>query len=525
MKKLLINITLVISFGAFASPILDYQNPKDILSISNLDEWKYLLHYEDDKSIVVDNSFFLSSNGMNNPSDELEKTIQEYIKPTFTNENDVICRFPARISFINKHFNLPKRKNIPKCAGYKEYRKKVAADDVFIVFAGENNSSPSSMMGHLFLKLSGNIDGIQREHSLSFFAAFQQNMSIWNYIQVLLNNIDGYYILSPYNKKMDEYLEAEKRPIWEFKLNISKEEKELLLQHLWELKEKQIIYDFITHNCGDATIKLLYPRPTKSKKIWMTPIEHLKLLLNDNKISEINLIPSEEYKHKMEKFNEVKDITDISNSSKFSVGYQHNAKNYITLDFRPVYLDLTDVNNLYFDDLETRFLSFGLKYNLDRNKILLDRFDILKMTSIIDLVPDYIFSKHFKFSFENDYGEEKTHIRPTAEFGLGSAISFGKMIRLYFLPKIGYRYNKVHNFYILPEVGTIIKPAKNWKGIVSYEKYINSNRNNRGYNEKISGSITYKISKDYDITFGIGRYFDTTKNNSYDIWIKTGITF
>lgn len=524
MKQLFFIICFFVSSVAGAS--FDYQATEDIEYAADLDEWQYLLHYNAGKSLITDESFFISKTGKNNPQEELKLTIQEYLTPSFMEEEDVVCRFPARISFIKKHFNLPTRKDIPDCKKYKEFKNKVSVDDVFVVMAGENNASPSSMMGHLFLKLSGNINGIKREHSFSFFATFNSSMSIWNYIQVLFNRIDGSYILSPYSKKVDEYLFKEKRPLWEYKLKMPQDDKKILLEHLWELKEKTVKYDFITHNCGDATLNLLPPSflNKKNYKLWETPAEKIKLLLDDNKIQDINLLPSDEYKHKMEKTHYIPDITDIHNSSKISIGYQHTHHNYLTMEFRPVYVDLTEVNNQFFDDLETKFLSFNIKYDITDNKLLLNNIDILKLTSIIDFLPDYVFSKHFKFSFENDFDETKTKLKPTLEFGLGSGFTYN-IFRFYILPKIGYRYNKVHNVYLQPETGIIIKPSKKLKGIIVFQKYYDFNKNNRGFNKKISVDLSYQINEKYDLSLMYGKYYHTKSNNHNELWIKLGYHF
>ena len=227
-------ILIITSFGCFAQSIKDYQNQDDVFLLSQTEEWKNLLHYDGKNSVIEDVNFFLSSKGRYNPESELLKTIEYYLNQKQEDgDNTVSCRFPARVSFIKKHFNLPKRKNEPKCSAYKEYRKKVKADDVFVVFAGENNTAPSSMMGHLFLKLSGNVNGITREHSFSFLATFEQNVSVLTYAKMLLNIIDGYYMLSPYQSSVDTYIYGEKRSLWEFKLILNDEEKEKLLQHLW----------------------------------------------------------------------------------------------------------------------------------------------------------------------------------------------------------------------------------------------------------------------------------------------------
>ena len=522
-------LLLLISSGSFAKSIKDYQNPEDVFSVSTQEEWLHLLHYKDKKSVVVDKTFFLSQDGIKNPKNEMDAFIKEYIHPTYTGEEDIVCRFPARVNFIKKHFSLPNRKQTTDCIGYYEFRKKVSAEKIYIVFAGENNTSPSSMMGHLFLKLSGKINGITREHAFSFLATFEEQTSLITYSKILLNIIDGYYMLSPYNQKALEYTEKEQRPLWEIELKLSESEKETLLQHMWELKNKQITYDFISHNCGNATIKILQiAKPgiiSKDDKLWTTPVEYVGKVISDNKVEKINLLPSSDYLKKIKHFNSVKNISKANPSSKISIGFQHNRDNYLTLTFRPVYLDLSEPNELYYDDLETKLFSFELKYNLKNNRVILDKIDVLKMTSIIDFSVDSVFSKHFKLSMENNFSEDKTKLRPTVEFGMGVGLPITRNIRSYILPKIGYRYNDIHNFYLNPEIGAIFTPMDKFKSIISFENYLNTKENNRGYRKKIATSFVYQLNQPYSLELNLNRYFDTDTKNINEIWLKTGLSF
>lgn len=522
-------LSIIISSGSFAQSVKDYQNPEDIFSVSQETDWLNFLHFYGKKSIVVDDAFFLNPDGKNNPENELGALIQEYLHPTYINEEDVVCRFPARINFIKKHFNLPQRKNKTNCVGYNEFRKKVSAQNIYMVFAGENNTSPSSMMGHLFLKLSGSVDGITREHAFSFLATFEEQTSLITYSKILLNIIDGYYMLSPYNQKALEYTEKEQRPLWEIELKLSESEKETLLQHMWELKNKQITYDFISHNCGNATIKILQiAKPgiiSKDDKLWTTPLEYVGKVISDNKVEHINLLPSSDYLKKMEHFNSVKNISKANPSSKISIGFQHNRDNYLTLTFRPVYLDLSEPNTLYYDDLETKLFSFELKYNLKNNRVILDKIDVLKMTSIIDFSVDSVLSKHFKLSLENNFDEKKTNLHPTIEFGMGIGIPITQNIQAYILPKLGYRYNDIHNFYLNPEIGSIFTPKDKFKSIISFENYLNTKENNRGYGKKIATSFVYQLNQPYSLELNLNRYFDTDTKNINEIWLKTGFSF
>ena len=71
-------LLLLISSGSFAQSIKDYQNPEDVFSVSQYEEWLNLLHYKNKKSVVIDDTFFLSKEGYRNPKNELDELIKEY---------------------------------------------------------------------------------------------------------------------------------------------------------------------------------------------------------------------------------------------------------------------------------------------------------------------------------------------------------------------------------------------------------------------------------------------------------------
>ncbi|MBR2140924.1 MAG: DUF4105 domain-containing protein [Rickettsiales bacterium] len=528
-RYLFIFILLFTSSSGFAEYKFNWQKGEDVFFVSKTDEWKKLLHYHGNKSVVNDKRFFLAKNGNKNPYDELVALLNEYNAPTFNGENDVVCRFPARIRFVRKYFNLGDGMRGITCPQYEEFRQKVPADTISIAFAAENNFSPSSMMGHMFIKISGKNHGVLREHSFSFFATFEQSNGLWNYLKVLSNNVDGSYILSPYSDKISRYLGKEQRPIWEFDLNFTEEEKNILLEHMWELKEQTINYGFITHNCGTAAIDILQiARPNiikDTKKHWHTPTEYVKMLLDDKNIDNISLIPSDEYRHKIEKYNEIKNITDISPSSKLSFSYRNFGDNYFTIDFRPIYLDLNDVNTIYYDDLETKLFSFRVQYNIDEHKLFVDNLTVWRITSIIDFLPDKIFSKYFNLSFENDLDKNKTELKPNVEIGMGIGFSLYKNLKVYFLPKFGYRHSGINNTYIIPEVGIVYQFDNKLKTILSYQNYIDNKHNNRGFDEKIAISGNYRIDEIYSLEIDFNRYYGTTTKHKNELMLKFGLAF
>lgn len=498
------------------------------LNLAQDDAFKRLLHYDGDKSLVKQNSpFFLSSDGYYNPEAELQATLQAFYKNDPLDDRHALCRYPARFSYLQKQLNLS-RSDFPKpnCKQYKEFRQKVPAQSVSLVFAAENNTSPSSMMGHLFLKLSGEKEGRPVEHAFSFFAKFPEQSSITFYANALLGNVDGTYILSPYSLKVSDYVFGEERPLWEFEISMNEDEKEQLLNHIWELKEKDIQYAFISNNCGKASVNLLQvakPEIKVSQKPFQTPLGFIKHLNGQRVIQDISLIPSDTYAQKMQKG--IKNILDSKGSSRLSLYYRHLNGSYTLLSFMPVYMDMIDPAPGYYDALESKIMTINAAYRPSNGHFFIDSIDVLKLKSIIDASRHFAFSKEFKFSLENDLGEDKTHVRPTLEAGLGVGYEILNGITPYILPKLGYRYNHFHNFYLTPEMGIIINPSERVRVMASYAPYLNTKSQNRGFDSEFATSTSFMFYENYSLFVQFNIYKDTDIKQKHEFIIGVSSSF
>lgn len=482
-------------------------------------DWQNLLHYENGKSVINQGSnFFLSSDGYQDSKAEYLATLKELFGSNITRDNHAICRYPARFEYILDKLNLSKN-DFPKvkCDAYEEYLDKVIFDDVSIVFASESNTSPSSMMGHSFLKVSGQ----EKTHAFSYFATFDRTTSFDFFIKAFVGGVDGAYVLSSYSKKENEYLYNEKRSLWEFKLKLNQEDKKRLKAHLWELKGKNIKYNFIKHNCNTALINVLKIANKDfyldAKKTFITPVEYIQWLQDNDKISSVTFIPSETQKNAIKKFG-LNYIGDAPKPTR--VAFSQDILNHVThIKLSPVYQDIRDISNAYFADLESKILDLSFSYYNKNKKFTVDKIDILKMESIIDFQTTNSFSKYFRLGFENDLFNEDVKLNPVIELGLG----FGKKVwstSLFVLPKFGYHYDDFSNFYIAPQVGAISRIGPNIKMINSYEKYFSSKSNNFGFSEKFNMYLGYKIFENNDVFVNYQFYNKSKYHNSF----KFGIT-
>lgn len=263
--------------------------------------WKALLHYDQNKAHISDERFLLSKKDFS-LKNELIETIEGFFKPPIENKH-AICRFPARFLWIKNKLNLKKPDfPVPNCISFDEFKRKAPADDIKLIFASENVTSPSSMMGHSFIKLSGKNKTNIAEHAVSYYTI----INTFNLAKVmydsLVTGLPGLFSLTPYKQLKNKYLNSEKRNIWEYNLSLSKYERTLIHYHVWELKNLKSKYFFTRYNCATVTYFLLAsgkPELLSTTHDWITPIDVVKLSKQYSIISNSLLLPSNNWKIKM----------------------------------------------------------------------------------------------------------------------------------------------------------------------------------------------------------------------------------
>ncbi|MDX8392451.1 MAG: DUF4105 domain-containing protein, partial [Mariprofundaceae bacterium] len=212
-----------------------------------------------------------------------------------------ICRFPARFQWVLKSLHLnasdfPK----PECLSYDEYTRKVPVDDVKLVFASENIISPSSMMGHVFLMLSGRVSNERVvEHAVTYFTLLDSLNVPKIVYQNLFGGMPGLFALQPYNRIRNNYLKVENRNIWEYSLKLNDNQKEFIRSHIWELKGMESDYLFGDYNCATITyflIALAIPEDMQATPHWLSPIDVVKSTHEHLLVKSTEVVTSDHWK-------------------------------------------------------------------------------------------------------------------------------------------------------------------------------------------------------------------------------------
>lgn len=263
-------------------------------------QWKGLLHIQDSRSIIRDPKFFYAADGYRNPEAELLATIAALFADPNLGDQHARCRFPGRWELLKSQLHLSETL-LPQvnCPALREHMRKMAPETVTIVFVTEKLGSLASMMGHLFLKISGNRDGRTVEHAFNYFANFGKNSAWKFYWGALFGDTPGIYLLTPYRQKLAEYRLQAGRSVWEYELDLSVAQAQQLVYHLWELKDIDVPYNFTLHNCGTASLRMLTPVDLRFddfyRKIWMSPLDTIQKMDRLQLIRKVTLLPSTRY--------------------------------------------------------------------------------------------------------------------------------------------------------------------------------------------------------------------------------------
>ncbi|MFD2231397.1 DUF4105 domain-containing protein [Alkalimarinus sediminis] len=280
------------------------------LKLSEDDIWQRLLHYRQDyfsetgvSSYVDDKRFFYADDGHYNAESELQKTIDAlFIKDDLGNEH-AQCRFVYRYQWLSQKLELdPKKLPVTNCVDYIEWREQVNAHSVSLIFPATALNSPSSMFGHTLLRfdpkdIEGGSDWLS--YALNFGANINNDDDSVSFaFRGLAGGYPGVYNMMRYFEKIKEYNRMENRDIWEYKLNYTPEEVDLILTHVWELKDINFDYYFFDENCAFRLLELLeLVRPevnlTARFKLDAIPTNTVRAVVEEGLVESTHFRPSE----------------------------------------------------------------------------------------------------------------------------------------------------------------------------------------------------------------------------------------
>lgn len=237
--------------------------------------WLKLIKYEASSetatgwlSAIHADSFFLANNGKTNPLAELRATIKHFQSSDaeLVDDEHPSCRFPARYIWLSRKLEgNVELAPMAKCAKYNDWIRNGDTHSISFVLATGYLENPASFYGHTILKMNSSQNRTSREIedvSVNYGAIVPDEENPVSYIfKGIFGGYDAGFSDTDYYFHTHNYGETELRDIWEYELNLNKDEVDFLLAHSWEVIGKEYTYYFFRKNCGYRMAELLQLLP------------------------------------------------------------------------------------------------------------------------------------------------------------------------------------------------------------------------------------------------------------------------
>jgi hypothetical protein len=256
-------------------------------------EWQNLLHYKPyvfwtgSRSLADDPSFFNTSEGKTDAAAELDATLAAFfskLAETDKQQNPQ-CRFAARYQWLNKHLKFDSAQLQPQvCKRLNAWIQAINPHEMTLVFPSAHINSPASMYGHTLLRIDAK-DQNERTRLLAYTISYAASTNESNGLLFawlgLTGGYPGVFQVAPYYLKVSEYSDMENRDIWEYRLNLTPEEIERAMLHIWELGPTYFEYYFLDENCAYHLLSVLeVARPslklTDDFRWWAIPSDTVR---------------------------------------------------------------------------------------------------------------------------------------------------------------------------------------------------------------------------------------------------------
>ncbi len=277
------------------------------LELYDTNHWHTLLYYKRHwlsgrlSSEVDDDQYFLSKLGKREPEKELLATLSGFFSPQLDDDH-AQCRFPARFHWLVDTLAIERsRLPQPNCENFKQWFTKANAGGATIVFPAAYLDSPSSMFGHTLLRLdqrNQNNSNRVLAYTVNYAAHKAEDDSELLFVyRGLVGGYPGETTILPYYMKLKEYSDIESRDIWEYKLDLSQQQTDQLVRHIWEIQSVQFDYYFFSENCsyrvlGMLDVVLPEQRMLNQFTFYAIPIDTVRLPLERGLVTDVAYRPS-----------------------------------------------------------------------------------------------------------------------------------------------------------------------------------------------------------------------------------------
>ncbi len=382
---------------------LDFVAKAHLDRLSERVEWRRLLHYRHSfwrglESEVDQGEFFLSGRGSHDPHAELEASVREWFSPaTADPDQHPICRFPARFRWLQQRLGLPPRDDL-QCPAQRAFVQGLAHRRLSVFFAANSVRRPESALGHTFLMLDDddpNTEGI----TVDYRVKTDHKTPILYSLKGLTGLLMGKFEIESAGTHLLHVLSEEHRDLWQLELNLTPQELERFVLHLWELRDTRIRYFYLTENCSYQALSALEAAAPRLQllehaKFVVVPLDTIRALYGEpglvrrtrfygaNAVSSSSphgpRLPEPGPAPPMQSL----DLAHAPMRFSYGSGYSSSQKFYAELGFRLVYHDLLDPPVGAPELLQVQALDVKLRYAPEARSLTVDEIAFIDLMSI-----------------------------------------------------------------------------------------------------------------------------------------------
>lgn len=230
--------------------------------------WHKLLHYKPNTllsgvtSSVDAAHFFLAADGKTDPAAELDATLTSFFGDEPRRDEPPQCRVKGRYAWLKDKLRFdPARLPEQRCEFFDKWAAAMDPRAISLVFAANDLNSPATMYGHTLLRVDAEGDGGESPllaHSVNYAAEVATEGANAAYIlQALVGGFYGQYSTYRYHERVRQYVRVNHRDLWEYPVRLTREERDRVMRHLWEMRDVGSDYLFFTENCAYMLLAML----------------------------------------------------------------------------------------------------------------------------------------------------------------------------------------------------------------------------------------------------------------------------
>lgn len=357
--------------------------------------WLRLLHYPDFDHTVEETTtsratqadFFVSPEGQYNPEAEMMAMVKAMLsaEDAMLGDDSVQCRFPARTYWLKEQLGL----SLPQadCHEFQLWFDKYKPKNMSVVFAQEYPDSMTSAFAHMLLRVDTSDDPQASNHSNAYANSYAVNYtvdgdadhSMFAYAKnSMVGNYGGLMTIEPYLPKLENYLATDNRDVWLYPLNLTEDEMQQMMRHVWEVKDLGLPYYLLSDNCASEVLRLIdVVRPAgqlfEEFSTFVVPSEVVRLMDSQGLLGAGEYVPavaSQNQAKLQSSFLEPALVNlpannnpvDGSNLQRATIGVGATGEHeYVELGGRVSYHDLLDPNIGYRQNLDMDTLNIKLR--------------------------------------------------------------------------------------------------------------------------------------------------------------------